>query len=380
MFSIADEQDDENIESFLGSVQLLRQKHLTENQVIEAPLNLSSFKTALNAFLIATKRTLPDETPLQRYRACRVLEEFMATSRRQNKRLFSLCAIKSIVSSSAMTNTVAPVPATDTPVGSHVVAPTSGTTDLPAALQTPSESKSPPLVSAVVSGIASVTETLIDTISVATAHSSQPTQASIKVEGSVTPSLPNHASGVTAADAAPPATCLAGISAVAKTGAGAGAGTGAGTSSGTGISTGASAAVVSSGGEASMSEVGQSVSTVLVDCGGRELEIPIKYCRISTIPDDCALEILFACSGDTALALEKIEAILSPVKAEQEGVDDRFIPSTSSSSWNTSNKQFGIGEELKNGIFSRMCDLDVIVNRIVNTSTELNAFHTLVTR
>jgi len=91
------------VDSFLGSVQLLRERYVSVDQLIEAPHDIDLFRSRLTSYQASIESPHADNysSPLMRYRRLKTLEGFIASSRRTGYALTSLSTVKRVVQSPA---------------------------------------------------------------------------------------------------------------------------------------------------------------------------------------------------------------------------------------------------------------------------------------
>ena len=92
------------MDSYLGAVQLLRERYVLVDQLVEAPnIDIDIFRSRFTAYCEATGVSPlsndddDDLSPLVRYRRLKTMEEFIASSRRKGYALTALSTVKRIV-------------------------------------------------------------------------------------------------------------------------------------------------------------------------------------------------------------------------------------------------------------------------------------------
>ena len=102
---------DDAVDSYLGAVQLLRERYVRTDQLVEAPnIDIDLFRSRFTAYCEATGASplfnndddsnvndSDDSSPLLRYRRLKTLEEFIASSRRKGYALTALSTVKRVV-------------------------------------------------------------------------------------------------------------------------------------------------------------------------------------------------------------------------------------------------------------------------------------------
>jgi hypothetical protein len=106
--------------------------------------------------------------------------------------------------------------------------------------------------------------------------------------------------------------------------------------------------------------------SVVVNFGAQEVRVPLSSCRLFSMPEDTALEILHACGGDQQRALERVAQVLAE-SADITEKAPRGINSTSSDSSSASSAGGKI-------------DISPACNRLVVAPTQLDRFYTIVTK
>ena len=97
-----------HVDSYLGAVQLLRERYVRADQLVEAPnIDIDLFRSRFTAYCEATGVSPlsndddndddDDLSPLVRYRRLKTMEEFIASSRRKGYALTALSTVKRIV-------------------------------------------------------------------------------------------------------------------------------------------------------------------------------------------------------------------------------------------------------------------------------------------
>jgi hypothetical protein len=328
-------EDLAKIETFFGEVELLRQEHLRVNQVIEAPLNVEAFGRAWETFL--QERGVPSvfgTSARQQHVRRQLLEQFIAGSRRQNKRLTSLCTVKALVrgepfSTDSLPNIAAATLATTpSPVPSSATGPSRAFTP-PAAAVAPSTAGVDPVAGG---GLASVEKPTL----------APPGEAAATAASSANSGVPTSTTSASPAKVGPVPAPVSNASVIDH-----------------------AAALLASSAQAlgiAATSPAPREKAVVVHYGSQEIRVPLKYCRPRCIPEDTALEILYECGGDMDAALSRIAQLLSSYgeTAPTEKGDGSAE---------------GEPQQERNLMRQRL-----LVDMIVAAPEELDAFHTLVTR
>lgn len=333
----------ELLEEYLDQVQGLRESSIKANQLIEAPLNLEQFAREYELF---NSSVSGNRSELNKHATREAISQFISSSRRQNKKLTALFTVKH-ASCPSFASTLSPLAAGKKRVA--VVTASNGKDvgnkfDLPSSstesgtrIGEPTSSKISVQAVASASGVADEVERLIP--------ASAKTDRNVPMDV-IAPSAAHSSVGIAAHVVSP--------ASIPANRIGAGVGAAIAIAANAGVSTLAAAA-------ASISA--RSVdATIVVHSGAVEQTVPLKYCRISTMPEDIALEILHACAYDVPRALEVVGE-----KLRAEGnfaVEIKNEPSS------------------QNGNIDRIfChNLDVALNRRLISTVELDNFHGVVNR
>ena len=360
-----------DIDSYLGEVHLLREKTLVPGQLIEAPLDLSSFMKCWEMRVKELQmENLPNAvTAKQRYEMRVQLDEFLAISRRRNRCLTSLCTVQEVVSVVPAVVIVPVVPAVVSKSSVDSVSIDSGikiigsaveSTEKLTALSLPAAPMSCPLQCDRPPSVTSVA--IIPSTTTATAATTVPTFA--PTTSTITSTT------VVDATCAPPQTTSAfipikEIPSVSKT-------------------------------EVSPPTPASSRWVVVTYGGGQTLRVPVHFCRISTVPDDIALEVLHRQHGDVKAALKHIATMLTVSSSRNSSNGSAPSSSTSTLSKPHHNDEPSIHSSTTTSkstavhnthtcsptttTTARRLKLDMKTNRIVISTEDLCAFHSLANR
>ena len=319
----------DRLEEYLSQVQALRETYLRINQLVEAPLNPDQFGREWEAYRKKCARACQSATPTtaipSKHATRQTLDAFIATSRRENKKLTALFTVKQPVcpafpapfsppappktvaivtasgsknqitdssssSSSAIKTQQGTAPASDAVDGVERLIPTSGRAALPE-LKVPAE----------------VTETS-DTSAMEVADSTSEIGVAVPV---VSPVPPNHKVTATALPE-------------------------------------------------------RAEDFVVLNFGTQEHRVPLRFCRIPTLPEDIALEVLYACGNDVPRALA--------VVAEKLHVD-AFVDAGGAE---VIKREPGARYEGLDRVFCK--DSDITLNRRIISTVELDQYHGVVNR
>ena len=362
-----------DLDSYLGEVHLLREKSLVPGQLNEAPLDLSSF---MKCWEMRVKELQMENLPTtvtakQRYQMRAQLDDFLAISRRRNRCLTSLCTVQEVVS------VVAPVvvpPVVVPPVvaksstdsvsidsGIKVIGSAVESTGKLTVLSLPAAPMSCPLQCDRPPSVTSVA--VIPSTTTATAATTVPTTA--PTTSTITSTT------VVDATCAPPQTTSAfipikEIPSVPKK-------------------------------DVSPPTPAPSRWVVVTYGGGQTLRVPVHFCRISTVPDDIALEVLHRHHGDVKAALKHIATMLtvsssrnssncsapttsSTTTSKPHHNDEHSIHSSTTTSKSTAVHNTHTCSPTTATTTARSLKLDMKTNRIVISTEDLCAFHSLANR
>jgi hypothetical protein len=291
-----------SVDKYLGQVQLLREKYLRVDQVIEAPVALAPFLSGLETFY-KTRRapagySSSTDPALHRVQLMRDLDEYIAQSRRQNRRPTSLCTVKSLqpappkhVTSDGASSALS-VPAISSPVA--------GSAGLPAAAPTEVRQQQQQVVD-----LSAMTSVIDLTSATSSSESGSAVDQDEKLDALAAVDVPKGC-----VESAPP--------------------------------------------------------SVVVNFGAQEVRVPLSSCRLFSMPEDTALEILHACGGDQQRALERVAQVL----AESADTTENALRGNNSTSSDSSSASSAAGK----------IDVSPACNRLVVAPTQLDRFYTIVTK
>jgi hypothetical protein len=315
-----------SVDRYLGQVQLLREKFLRADQVIEAPVALDPFLTGLKTFY--KDRVAPagyiasPEPPLRRVQIMRDLDEYIAQSRRQNKRPTSLCTVKYVLPSQPGQSTVGGGPIAAAPALPVFSSPLTGSAGPPAMAPAvgsePSCAQQHPIVD-----LSAMTSVIDLTSATSSSESGSNADHREKLDALPTPVGTNEMSN--------------------------------------GVVTGSNL----------------PRSMVVVNFGAQEVVVPLSYCRLFSLPEDAALEILHACGGDEQRALERVAEALND-NATSADQARRVTSSSSSISSGSVSVAPGLAASAHDTIAK--IDISTACNRLVVAPTQLDRFFSIVTK
>lgn len=344
------------MEAYLEDVQRLREKHLRVNQLIEAPLDLDAFVREWTEFTAVTTPMLPTSgtasAPMELsaarqavdstlvtapiHRPHRVLlDDFIAQSRRESKKLTALSTVKYIMSGEPSGGSFSVEKAfAETSAQKGIAVAVVQVT--PAA---PSNSAAKSSADRRKGQHSAGTED-IDRLVSSSATKNDAAQQGSAIKSGINVSMP--------------------VTNVVEL-----------VDSDSSVQPPSSAALKSP--PRSASKEAERAGWVVVYYGSHELKVPIQYCRIFTVQDDQALEILHACAYDSEKALRVVSQHLlsdkTTVAASSAGVPLELTDSA------TSKRGRPL---LAHTVTTSECD--AAINRILVSPTELDHLHGIVER
>jgi len=135
---------------------------------------------------------------------------------------------------------------------------------------------------------------------------------------------------------------------------------------------------------AAMSTSKQSQDMIVVYSGTLELKVPLQYCRINSLPDDIALEILHRCDHDVGRALQEVSAMLSGESSSDTKSSDRGAELAATNGVTMEPKgepsERAVGSAAVVEVGTEPASTDIIINRRLISTLELDGFHNIVNR
>ena len=322
---------DQEFEDYLSQVQALRETHLRTNQLIEAPLNVDLFEREWELFKASkakTGRVL--DSASSKYALREGINEFIATSRRQNKKLTALYTVKH-----------PSCPVLPSPRPAALCTPSSGSKNNNNEDFAPEVERLIPLSGSLESSAHTPGVSSDDKPSNTSPKKSLELSEGLKspLNGHINKGTPPQVP-VRAPSSFPTATHAA---------------------------NGASS---------------HAQDTIVVYSGTLELKVPLQFCRFNSLPDDIALEVLHRCDHDVNRALQEVAVLLSGDGSDAKNNVSGAELATKDGLKIEANEEPREGASVNASVkeSTEGARSDITMNRRIISALELDGFHNIVNR